>query len=243
MSIEAICLFTHEYAWTLKPFLTLFEKYWPGQSVTFWGDRDPGGVRFRRVPCYTEGEWPWNHWFGNGLRSILDDIRASIVAIFLPDHWLSEPVDVEGIRKLRNWMDFRGDILRGNLTRAGCLDAHGTCVAFLDNSHEIVTVPPTDVHCGLMGGLTFSPALWNRALLRDVLEPRWSLHECERAGTDRFARLWYPEIYCVGTRPGLLSRAHGLSRARPNVASLEGLGGEDREMVKSALPEGWGWIN
>jgi hypothetical protein len=230
----------------LTPFAALFEKYWGPQTVAYYGDRQegdlPANVEFRRVPCYSEGVWPWQHWFGNGLRSIMDDLTAFLVAIFLPDHWLTEPVDREGVTKLARWMDRRGNVLRGNLTRGTCLEEHGRYQGTEDGL-EIVSIPPTDIHCGLMGGLTFAPAIWNRALLRDVLEPNWTLHACERVGTQRFGVKWYPDIFCVGTRPGLLSRAHGLGHARPKVASLEGLAEEDREIVKRSLPEGWTWIN
>jgi hypothetical protein len=239
--VEVVVVGTHEYQWALWPFARFFAKRWGPDAIIYYGDRQegplPGNVEFRRVPCYSEGEWPWSHWFGNGLKAVLDDLRGFVVALFLPDHWLNGPVDLEGVERLRRYMDRKGNVLRGNLAGSTCLDREGRHLASEDGL-EVVFVPPWDIHCGMMGGVTFSPALWNRALLRDLLEPHWNLWDCESLGTHKMKRL-HPDVVSVGTRPALLSRAHGLYHGRPKVASLEGLDAEDREAALAALPAGW----
>lgn len=239
--IETVVLGTAEYQWALRPFSYLFRKFWPNQHIIWYGDRVtepiPHGIEFRRVPCYSEGIWPWEPWFSNGLRSVLDDLDGFIVALFLPDHWLSGPVGVEAVNALHDWMDRKGNVMRGELTAGTCLEIYGEHVATVAG-HEIVSVRPDHAHCGLGGGITFSPALWNRALLRDLLEPAWNLWQTESLGTRRMVKR-APEIYSVGMRPFPLQRCHGLRHAQPQTANLDTLEPEDAEIVRGMLPKGW----
>jgi hypothetical protein len=146
-------------------------------------------------------------------------------------------VDLAGVAKLERFMDRKGTVLRGNLAAGTCLAGEGKHLA-VEDGLEVVFVPPWDIRCSYMGGITFSPAIWNRALLRDALEPQWTLWDAERCGTDRMKRR-HPEVMSVGTRPGLLTRAHGLRHAEPRTAHLEELEPEDREAVRGMVPAGW----
>jgi hypothetical protein len=239
--MDIIVVGTHEYQWALFPFAELFAKYWGPERILYYGDRQegplPANLEFHRVPCYTEGVWPWQHWFGNGMRSIMDEMQGFLVTVFLPDHWLCSPVDHKALRKLCRFMDKRGNILRGNLVAGTCLDEHGQHVAN-EAGLEIVGVSPENVHCGFLGGMTFAPAVWNRALLRDILEPQWDLWAAEKMGTERMKKR-YPGIMSVGTRPSILGRAHGLYHAQPRTASVKDLIPEDAEVVRRYLPAGW----
>lgn len=238
---EIVLLGTRTYGWAVNIFAHLFRKYWGDQEIIWYGDSldgpIPGGVRFKRVPAYAEGVWPWEPWFSNGLRSILADLDGFTVALFLPDHWLASPVDHGAVKALAGYMDEKGTVVRGNLTCGTCLDGYGKHVATRGN-YEIVSVRPDNAHCGLQGGITFTPSLWNRALLCDLLEPHWNLWRMESEGTKRMIKL-SPTLLSVGTRPGALYRCHGLHHERPGKVSIEGLCQGDADFVRSMLPVGW----
>jgi hypothetical protein len=242
--METIIVGTHDYEWALHPFMHLWRKHWGDQPVTWWGDRRTGkdlpeGLRFARVPAFGEGSWPWDHHFGRGLISILEAVEADTVAIFLPDHWISAPVDPRQVNALAGFMEASGRVLRGNLTAGTCLEGHGDVIKRYKR-FDVVSVAPTDHHCSFGGGMTFCPSLWNRAALAGLLEPHWNLWACEKVGTEKFARtLWKRGWVSVGTRPGLLRRCHGLSHLQPQAVSLAGLEPEDAAFVRSWLPDGW----
>ncbi|NIV40388.1 MAG: hypothetical protein GWN58_66610, partial [Anaerolineae bacterium] len=199
----------------------------------------PDNLEFVQVPAYGEGIWPWDEWFGNGLRSILENVgQDPVVALFLPDHWLCGKVNKRKVQGLEAYV-LRFPTLRANLTAGTCLDHHGEILRSWYGM-EIVSVPPTDPHCGFFGGITFAPALWDRERLLRILEPGWSLWAAEKVGTEKFARMGlYPEVRSIGTRPAILKRAHGMYHEYPRTVRLEGLDEEDREIVLRHLPAGW----
>ena len=241
--MDLIVVGTHEYQWALWPFATFFQKYWGDQVVTWVGDRVlgpvPDNLEFVQVPAYKEGVWPWEHWFVNGLRSILENVGDSpIVALFLPDHWICKKVNKRQALGLERYM-LQHPTLRGNLADDTCLNQHGEVLRKWYGM-DIVSVAPDDPHCGFCGGITFAPALWDRKRLFDLLDPGWSLWQAEKVGTEKFAQSGlYPEVRSVGTRPGILRRAHAMYHAQPRTAFLEGLCEEDRETVRRWLPAGW----
>ena len=241
--MQTIVVGTHEYQWALHPLAYLHGKYWSPDPITWYGDRVEGplpiGVEFRRVPAFCEGSWPWNHHFGRGLISILQELKSDVVCILLPDHWISDRVDGRGVWRLEKYMLKAGNVLRGNLTAGTCLDQHGVVVKRY-KKHSIVSVSPNDHHCSYGGGLTFCPSLWNRELLLGLLEPGWNLWDCEKAGTEKFARtLWKDGYISAGVFPPPVHRCHGLAHATPDAANLTGLRHEDRDVVARMLPEGY----
>lgn len=239
--MEIVLLGTHQYQWAVPIFAHLFEKHWGNDTILWYGDRTegpvPDNVEFRRVPCYTEGVWPWTPWFSNGLRSIFADLDGFTVALFLPDHWISKPVDLKAVEALRGYMDEKGTVVRGNLTAGTCLDGYGGHVA-TRGGYEIVSVRPDHPHCGLQGGMTFCPSLWNRALLRDLLEPHWNLWQTESEGTKRMIKFSLG-LFAAGVKPGPVTRCHGLLHGQPRTVSLEGLNPEDAAAVRSMIPGDW----
>jgi len=246
--MDIIVVGTHEYQWALWPFAALFQKYWSDQTVTYVGDRLEGplpeNLEFVQVPAYTQGVWNWQHWFGNGLRSILEEVGTDpVVALFLPDHWLCEKVNKRKVKGLEAYV-LRHPTLRANLTAGTCLDQHGEVLRQWYGM-DIVSVPPDHHDCSLLGGVTFTPALWDRELFHRLLERPWSLWGAEKLGTEKFARegLWphgkYPAVRSVGTRPAILKRAHGMYHGQPRTVHLEDLSSEDQEMVRRHLPAGW----
>jgi len=237
--MKIIVVGTHEYFWALRIFTRQFNRYWGFADVVHYGDVEcadlPSNFKSKRVPCYSEGSWPWDHWYGNGLISILESLADEIVALFLPDHWLNAPADKLAVRELERYMLASPDVVRGNLTAGTCVAGRGEPVR-----GRIVQVHPGDPHCGLYGGTAGSPALWNREALLEVLEPHWGFWEAESVGTEKMAREW-PRWRSVGIEPGPVSRTHGLVHGRPCVASFEGMNERDIKACAEMLPKGWIW--
>ena len=197
---------TRAYEWQIAPFAHLFARYWGPETVTWYGDDHakplPDNVAFRRIPG-----WVWYKGFGRGLLRVLEELEGDVFCLFLLDHWISRPVDREGVDTLRGYVE-GNRVLRGNLWSDFniCIyqDAEKVGEA---GGLEFWTVPANHPHHSLMGGMTFSPALWDRRLLAPLIEPEWDLWECEALGT---AKLWHmaDAPISVGTRPHLLDMAH-----------------------------------
>jgi len=230
---------THQYQWALWPFGELFRRYWGPETVTYCGDHLegdlPDNLAFVQVPAYKLGEWPWQHWFGNGLMSYLETVDDPVVALFLPDHWIRSLVDLGAVAVLESYLLAHDDVVRGNLAGGTGLNQYGETVCTWDGV-EIITVSPEHEYAGLQGGMALCPSLWSRRWLLDLLEPTWTLWQCETLGTRKMAA---QGLRAVGTRPPALWRAAGMTRGRDKVASLQGLRSEDWALVRARLPADW----
>lgn len=238
--VTPIIIGTHHYEWAIHPCASLFSKYWGNQRIWYIGDTQvgemPPNVDFMPVPAYSEGQWNWKYWFGEGLRSICEAFEGHTLAIFFPDHWLSKPVNHTTVNALADYMANYPEVYRASLF----VDRSWDNAEFVEmwQDLEIVEVKPWDIHAGLNGGITFCPALWRPEILKDLIAPFWDLWKCERLGTERVKTL-YPKVRAIGSRPQALTRVHGLNHGQPKVTNLIGLNDEDKELVLSYLPEGW----
>lgn len=235
--ITPVLIATHPHEWTTRVFAALFAKYW-GERVVYFGDTHEGelpeNLEFQQVPVYSHGVWPWDHWFGNGLKSICRTMEGETLALFLADHWLSRPVDLEIVAKLGEYMAHRPGVVRVSL------DTDWQDAESVEEWQglEILEIKPWDIHAGFYGGSTFCPSLWNPRLLDRLIEPHWTIWECERLGTEKMKGL-YPNVRAVGSCPRALDRVHGLVHTLPKVANITGLKDEDKEIVLKNLPDGW----
>jgi len=234
--METIVIGTKEYAWAVAIFTRLFKRHWGGKLV-WYGDRTdevPDGVEFRPCPVYPE-IWPWEHWFGQGLISIMDDLENDVFALFLPDHWLCEKVDLKAVGKLSRHVTESGKILRCGLTQGMCTESRGEKSGRVGGM-DLMAIPRNDPGCSLF--VTFAPALWDRRIFRRVPDPFWDLWKVEVLGSRRVAD-W--DVAAVDAVPGPVKRCHGIRHGEGKTACLEGLSAEDAEMVKAMLPGGWSW--
>lgn len=250
--MQAIVFATSAYEWALRPFAYLFNRYWgEGQEVIYVGEKTrpgvelPGNFSYMQVPCYKEGIWPWRHWFGNGVKETLRVLDDDIVAIFLPDHWITGSVRLDVVEALESYMTREGNIVRGNLTDDTSLEGHGRVVETLGDIDIIVC---GDIHhCGKEAGVALSPALWSRKLFMEILEPHWGLWGTEKLGTEKMVRE-HPYWKSVGSRPAALSRTNGLRDGKVREAAgwgaqkvvwVEGLREEDQAVVRGMAPRGY----
>lgn len=234
-------MLTKDYEWLVPPFLYLFEKYWGREPLLVSTDRPlsvdlPAWCDWMQVPAYTEGIWPWQFWWGNGMRSILAEIDEPVVALFLPDYWITEPVK-SGVDTLAEYMLRCGNIIRANLQDDTCLIVYGK---FRESFKEleIITATPGCVHCGLQAGTSMGAALWDQKKLFDLLEPHWSPWALEVIGSEKMWRI-HPDWVSVGTNPALVQRANVLSKSEPRNLDLRLLADEDYREVQKWVPPGY----
>lgn len=228
--METIIVGTKEYAWAVEIFVKLFQRYW-GTRLIWYGDGSPDvpdGVEFRSCPAFPE-IWPWEHWFGAGIVSIMEDLDSDVFTLFLPDHWITEMVNVRAVNKLAKYVAKNGEILRCDLTRGACARSYGTLYRKLKGI-ELWEVPVGNPHCSLK--VAFSPALWDRRIFKHIPEQHWDLWEVEGLGSSRAA-----DLVSVAAVPGPVARCHGIYRGKE--ISVEGLGVKDAAMVRSMIPAGW----
>lgn len=240
-----ILIGTHEYEWALQPFSDLYSKYFGG-SILYIADRLendlPDNVNFKQVPAFREGDWTWEHCFGEGLKSICYYFSGKIILLFLLDHWLNCPVDKIIIAKLEQYMLKHTEIIRANLTDD--LSWHSGETETIDTWQglEIVEIKPWSIHAGYNGGISFCPSLWRPELLGRIVQSSWSLWDCEKLGSEVIKKE-YPKIRAIGSSPAVLNRVHGLYHAQPKMVNLVGLSSEDQKIIIRSLPDGFTYLS
>jgi hypothetical protein len=169
-------------------------------------------------------------------------LKGDLVAVFLPDHWVRRPVQLDTVRAMAGYMLEAGNVVRGNLPDDTNLEGHGKTLATRDGVEIIVC---GDIHhCGKEAGVALSPALWDRRKLIDLLEPHWGLWATEKLGTEKMARE-HPGWVSIGTRPAALGRMNPIRDGQkrqmrgmpPRKVWLEGLSEEDKQMIKGMIPK------
>lgn len=239
VSFQVMIVASYAYEWAVQVAARLFAKYWPGRPVLYFADRFtgpfPDNVTPIRVPCYSEGVWPWAHWFGQGLISICEYLEEWPVLFLQADHWLNAPVDGEGIGVLAHYMSEHPDVIRGNVTAGTPLEAHGHEIVQW-YGYSIIAGDPRGL-AGFDAALTFCPSLWNPTALKQIIEPGWTFQQCEALGTKKM--LAQAKYRTVGILPPPLSRAHVLRHAQPHTVFMHDVAPEDRAMCRGWVRELW----
>lgn len=217
MSYQIVVIGTADQYWMLPMFARQFKKWWPGEPLVLYGDRqiDYPGVTFRRCPLHPT--WSWDRWFCDGLRDILNELYPTVIGLFTLDRWISGPVDVYGVLDFATYIDRKGSVLRGDLGLS-----NGPRLA---SYRSIEIVGTSTVH-------PFSPALWNRNLLRDALEPSWGLKDAELGINSRIVS--YPNLSSVGTLSNIVPTVKVIDVDKS--IDLSGLPNEDAMVLVDMLP-------
>lgn len=233
-----LLVLTKAYQWLVQPFLYLYGKYW-GEPLTCYTDQPmdvdlPDWCEWRRVPCYSEGSWPWQFWWGNGILSILAEVDEPMVSLFLPDYWVGMPVPLNQINAVARYMLKCGNIIKTNLQLDTYLDQYGQ---FRESYQglEFTYVTPGCIHCGLEAGTALGVALWDREKLAKLLQPHWSPWGLEKLGTERMLQE-FKDWVAIGTRPALVKRVNAVNQSMPTAVVLKGLAKEDQEIVRQWIP-------
>jgi hypothetical protein len=228
-----------DYHWTLKPFALQFNKYW-GDDVLVISEAEPAfalpdNFEYRRVPAYSQGIWPIEY-YSNGIFSQLQEMDDPVVTILMPDHWLTHPVDVTKINLMAGYLLDHPDVVKIGL-KALCSIIQVGVVADTFAGVDMMYCPKGNTHCDLDGGTALAMGHWHRGRLSQLLDSaNWSPWQIETLGTERMRRE-QPTWYSVGVRPGLVDYQDGIRRGQP-VVYLDKFTDEDREEIKTLLPEG-----
>jgi hypothetical protein len=184
-----------KYLPAVRPFLWLFGKYWPGQTVTVCGFTSPD---FELPPFAdflslgTFSDYPVNRW-SDALLKLLSVIPDEPFALMLEDYWITRPVQVEAVRMLADYCRQFGYVCRMDLTgdrlHAQGASLYGKC-GHLD---LIWSDPESQYHMSLM------TAIWSPRNLRRVLIPGETPWEVELNGTPRL-RAMRDEMIVLGSR-------------------------------------------
>ena len=184
-----------KYLPALRPFLWLFEKYWPNQAVTIVGFTAPDF----ELPPFADfmslgnfSDYPVSRW-SDALIKLLSLIPDEPFVLMLEDYWPTRPVYQEAVTMLYDYCRQFGYVCRLDLTgdRIGAAGAslYGEC-GHLD---LIWSDPESQYHMSLM------TALWNPRNLRRVLIPGETPWEVELSGTPRLRAMKH-EMIVLGTK-------------------------------------------
>lgn len=183
------------YLPAVRPFLWLFDKYWPDQPVTICGFTAPDF----ELPAFADflslGEfrdYPVNRW-SDALLKLLSVIPDEPFALMLEDYWLIKPVPTDVIRMLYDYCRQFGYVCRMDLT-GDRLHARGASLYGQVGHVDLIwSDPQSQYHMSLM------TAIWNKHNLRRVLVPGETPWEVELNGTPRM-RAMKDEMIVLGSR-------------------------------------------
>ncbi len=178
---------SHQYQWHMPLFGMMHEKYWPGQKIVYFCDKQimdlPPNIEFKRV-VGIDGDWDWEVNFIQGVRNSLQTIDDKIILLTLADMWPNRDVNQEVIgcleRYLLNTIENQSPkIIRLSIANEGGPDWQ-SMQASDPTTADICTVgewegltirscSPKNIHIGLCGGFGLWPSLWNRELMIKML--------------------------------------------------------------------------
>lgn len=216
--------------WALKPFTTLFNKYWPYASADIMCYSKP---IFRlpknfKIVSVDPIDYPRNLW-AEGLCKYLEMISDKAVVVLLEDYWLTRMVNVDGISVLENVI---GDnVLRVDLTTDRLYAGGVTDIGHI-GYFDLVEAPGSQYQMSLQAGM------WNRELLIKVirqLKPgNMSSWDVELEGTNVVNASGYRVF---GTRQNPVRYINGINDANGIIKSFSGCTTEDEEMIKKYIEQ------
>lgn len=156
-----------KYLWTLRPFAYLFNVYWSSlQPVVVAGYARPGfrlpdNFVFHQI---SERNYPAEKW-SNGMIEFLSANSDEHFVLLLCDYWMSRTVDTSGVKSLHEYMKYKSNVLRMDLTAdrlyaGGMFDLEGW------GHYDIIETPH-----GTPYQMSTQAGIWNRKLMLDILVP------------------------------------------------------------------------
>jgi len=231
-NIPVIVLTNDNHLWCLRPFFYCFRQFWgQGQIVDVYGFSPPRQkypeMHFHSLDTYN---YPREKWT-NGLIQMLQILEADWFILMLEDFWLIEPVDLECIGAMIDYVSTIGrgkKILRIDLTadRSSRRQARP-----FDKYHgfQIIQTPPKTPY-----QMSYQAALWNADALLDVLMPNESAWQSEVDGSRRIARR--DDILILGTEHHPLKYIPGYRSQQRRLHHMEKMPEPHRQRVLGMIP-------
>jgi hypothetical protein len=184
-----------KYLPAIRPYLWLFEKYWPHQPVTIVGFTPPDFA----LPAFADflslgsmSDYPVNRW-SDALIKLMSIIPDDPFCLMLEDYWLIKPVYIEAVNMLYDYCRQFGYVCRMDLTgdrlHANGASFYGKC----GHVDLIWSDPESQYHMSLM------TAIWNKHNLARVIIPGETPWQVELEGTPRL-RAMREELLVLGSK-------------------------------------------
>lgn len=216
-----------KYLWCLPPFCHLFNTFWSSlQEVVIFGYTRPkftlpANFEFFSIDTYN---YPADKW-SDGFIKFLKNIPDEHFVLMLSDYWLVRTVDVRGVNACYEYIRYKPDVLRIDLT-ADRLYAGGMFDTDYWGSYDIIETPHNTPY-----QMSTQAAIWNKFRLLELLEPGKSAWEVE-------VHTQPPETMRVlGTRQMPVRYANAVLKGKVDTSQLALLPPEHRPLVYSMIPE------
>jgi hypothetical protein len=237
MKTPIVSVYTNDNSlWLLQGFQYLFRKYWsPNRPVRVVGYTPPTeGMLSDMFDFFSidRRNYPASEWSTGILRSLdkfIEDGEEFFI-MMLEDYWLVEPVNVEIVQRLCEFMDSQPrNILRIDLTADRCQHKrYATNFAQLGDCQVI----RTDANSPYQ--MSFQAGIWNLKLMREILEPYENPWQAEIKGTERLELAGDKYIVLGTTSPPL--RYKPVYRSKRCSLDISRLPKEDHDVM---LKRGW----
>lgn len=179
---------SNNFQWELNPFFWLFNKFWdetqPVEVVTVNPPSLPySNLKYVRMhdDVLVDGDWDFGR-YSDGVLWYLRQLKTQFVIILNSDYWLTDPVNLDVLKILINYMTKKKNVLRVQLGGNSGIDKYAP-VKETYSSIKLLDCHKNNPHCFLK--VTWIPGIWNRDLLQAVLQPGWNPWECEVNGTEK----------------------------------------------------------
>lgn len=188
-------LTSDKYLPAIRPYLWLFEKYWPGQEVTIVGFTAPDFelppfVEFLSLGAFSD--YPVDRW-SDALIKLLSIIPDEPFALMLEDYWIIKPVYVEAVKMLYDYCRQFGYVCRLDLTGDRLNSGHAQFYGKVGHLDLLLSDPESQYHMSLM------TAIWNKHNLQRVLISGETPWQVELEGTPRLRAL-REEMIVLGSK-------------------------------------------
>lgn len=232
MNIPVYVLTNDRHLWLLRGFGYLFNKYWPGQSVTVFGFNKPSfplpdSFRFQSMG---RTNYPARQW-SDAVKMMLSIIPESHFIFMLEDYWLNrivDPMEIEEHYLLAKSIPqlLRLDLSNDRVTKKGVYKQ--TMAGGGSNFLNVVRSPAKTPY-----QMSFQAGIWNREQMNAVMRPGETPWEAEVVGSERLKSR--PDLIVLGatTRPLKYSPVYRSKRYR---LILDAIPEDDRNVI---LGSGW----
>lgn len=184
-----VCVLTcDDYLWMLRPFSFLFNTFWSHkQDVTIFGYTPVFGILQDLPPNFTFQSislkpYPVDKW-SDGLIEMIRMLNVPYFILFLEDFWLYQPVDLDIVDKLCQYMGKYNDILRLDLTNERISKRNARITEKVDGVGIVDASLPSPY------SMSFQVGIWNSELALRVLERGETPWKAEIQGTERVNKL------------------------------------------------------
>jgi len=225
--MRVIVLTNQKHHWLLPGFASCFNRYWDSRTpqevlVATYGPQDtdlPPNFVWHQIDDHNYGFQQW----GDGMLRLMDQIAEKYFLLLLEDFYIYNFVPTDYVKWLWRKLRATADLLRIDLSTDRASKRHVPT-----GIPTVIESPPPNKY-----QMSLQAALWDKELMREVIEPDWSPWDCEIEGTKKLnlrtdIRVW-------GTTRAPIKYAP-IYRARQNRVQLEKLPSHLRVgLVKAGL--------